>query len=253
MKNIEKNNFNSKKALTLLSLAITITVLLVLGGVIINATIGNNGLFSLAKKTKQDMEDTMSSKEQEINDLYSKLQVSSDGTITVNAETLQQIIDDRVDEKLATYETGVASRFSTVNGSISTLSSSVDSRLSTVNSSISTLSSTVSAIHNNPVSVYTARGYSNYWSFKYNVKDKGEGSVASRVPVVIAFGCQGTSNGGTECFCMTLTNAGINYTSSRCSATYDSSTSTVTVTASSSSNWAMMSVFYDSGLVTITS
>ena len=136
----KKIYLKDKKAITLLSMSITIIVMIIFGAVLINATIGNNGLCTLAKKTKNDMDDTMISKEQELRDLYSKLQVSADGTITVNADTLQEIIDNRI----ATQTASMANRIT----ELETAKSTLESQVSTLQSSNSTLTLQINALNN---------------------------------------------------------------------------------------------------------
>ena len=50
MRNLQKNR---QKGITLIALVITILVLIILAGVTINLTIGENGIFSKAKYAKE--------------------------------------------------------------------------------------------------------------------------------------------------------------------------------------------------------
>ena len=47
-------NLKSNKAITLIALVITIVILIILAGVLINVTLGNNGIINRAKNTVDD-------------------------------------------------------------------------------------------------------------------------------------------------------------------------------------------------------
>jgi len=51
---MEKRKFNSNKGITLIALVITIVVMLILAGVTINLTLGQNGIFTTAQKAAQN-------------------------------------------------------------------------------------------------------------------------------------------------------------------------------------------------------
>jgi len=59
----EKNKLQEQKAITLIALIITIVVMLILAGVTINLTLGQNGIFTTAQKARQNYTD---SQEQEL-------------------------------------------------------------------------------------------------------------------------------------------------------------------------------------------
>ena len=46
----------NKKGITLVSLVVTIIVLIILAGVSINLTLGENGIITMAKKARENME-----------------------------------------------------------------------------------------------------------------------------------------------------------------------------------------------------
>ena len=80
------------KAITLIALVITIVVLIILAVVTINLTIGNNGIFQRAKTAKEEYQNAQASEYDTINDAYGKIQVASDGTVTMNLDDLKTLI-----------------------------------------------------------------------------------------------------------------------------------------------------------------
>ena len=60
-------------AITLISLVITIVILVILAGVAINLTVGENGLLNKAKLAKQEYLNAQSSEEEQLNELYAYL------------------------------------------------------------------------------------------------------------------------------------------------------------------------------------
>ena len=74
-----KNN----KGITLVALVVTIIVLVILAGVSINLTLGNNGIITIAQKAKENMELAKEEEERELNELYTQLETgeSSSGNL----------------------------------------------------------------------------------------------------------------------------------------------------------------------------
>ena len=68
---------NEKKAITMIALVITIVILIILAGVLVNLTLSNNGLFSKSKLAKGEYESAVVDENTKINDLYSQLQVAT--------------------------------------------------------------------------------------------------------------------------------------------------------------------------------
>ena len=139
--------FRDKKAITIISLTITIIIMLILAGIIINTTIGENGLLNSAKRQKNSMDSIMESENNKLNELYGQLQVAADGTITVNAETLQQIIDSRI----ATQTSDLREENETLKTTVSSLTSqlsSLQTNDSAQTTKINNLTSTTSSLNN---------------------------------------------------------------------------------------------------------
>lgn len=78
-----------EKGITLIALIITIIIMLILAGVVINLTIGENGLFKTAKQAGKDYE-ISAIKEQIITDVYDK-QAQNEGDIS--EDNLKEILE----------------------------------------------------------------------------------------------------------------------------------------------------------------
>lgn len=79
----------NQQGITLIALIITIIIMLILAGVVINLTIGENGIFKMAKTAAKEYE-IASIKEQIMTDIYSK-QVENMGNIS--DDTLKKILE----------------------------------------------------------------------------------------------------------------------------------------------------------------
>ena len=73
MKNLLKNN----KGITLIALVVTIIILTILAGVSINLIIGDNGIITIAKRAKENIEITKIEEETELNELYTQLEAKN--------------------------------------------------------------------------------------------------------------------------------------------------------------------------------
>lgn len=62
------------KGITMISLAVTIIVLIILAGVTINTLVGDNGIITMAQKAKENTELAKLEEEQQLNNLYEELQ-----------------------------------------------------------------------------------------------------------------------------------------------------------------------------------
>lgn len=78
-----------ERGITLIALIITIIIMLILAGVVINLTIGENGLFKIAKQAGKDYE-IAAIKEQIITDVYDK-QAQNEGD--VSEDNLKEILE----------------------------------------------------------------------------------------------------------------------------------------------------------------
>jgi len=73
---------NKQKGITLVSLVLTIIVLIILAGVSISAILGEDGIVTLAKRTKENVQLSQIEEQTELNELYNQMKTepgSSDG------------------------------------------------------------------------------------------------------------------------------------------------------------------------------
>lgn len=98
------------KGITLISLVITIIILIILAGVGINLTIGENGIFNRAKFAKEDYNNAVISEEEQLNELYAYLSKDElpENTKDTDAGTIVRLPD--------AWQTGTPSYVSTANG-----------------------------------------------------------------------------------------------------------------------------------------
>lgn len=68
------------KGITLVSLVVTIIILIILAGVSLNLTLGEDGIITIAKKAKENMELAQIEEETKLNELY--IQLEEEGNIT---------------------------------------------------------------------------------------------------------------------------------------------------------------------------
>ena len=73
-----KNNYG----ITMVSLVVTIIILIILAGVSINLTLGDNRLITIAKKAKENMELAQIEEQSRLNELY--IQIGKDDEILGN-------------------------------------------------------------------------------------------------------------------------------------------------------------------------
>ena len=68
-----------EKGITLVTLVVTIIVLIILAGVSLNATLGENGIITQAQKAKENMELARVEEEEQLNSLYEELAKGGEG------------------------------------------------------------------------------------------------------------------------------------------------------------------------------
>lgn len=117
MKKILVKKLNNKKAITLISLVVTIVILVILAAVVINMTIGNNGLFNKTKLAKSEYVNASEKERKDIDVLTNDIDASignSREKVTVDKEeyeALKQTVSElsqRItnNEKNAKYHKG---------------------------------------------------------------------------------------------------------------------------------------------------
>ena len=91
MKNF-KNKIKNMKGVTLISLVVTIIILIIISSVSIGIILGNNGLIDRAKTAKSEYQNSVDEENKRLEEIYSSLLVATDGTVTIDYETLANTI-----------------------------------------------------------------------------------------------------------------------------------------------------------------
>ena len=96
---MKKRQVEDKKGITLIALVITIVVLIILAGVLINISLGNNGLFNKAKTAKEMYTNAQDYEETEIAKMTNQIDGYVDGNrgkITLTEEQYNAIVNKTV-------------------------------------------------------------------------------------------------------------------------------------------------------------
>ena len=80
------------KGITLIALVITIILLLILAGIVLNLTLGQNGIINLAKNAKNEYENAEKNEIKDLDKLYSSIKIANGSTITLTQEELDEYI-----------------------------------------------------------------------------------------------------------------------------------------------------------------
>ena len=99
--------FKSQKGVTLVALVITIIVLIILAGISINFILGNNGIITIAKKAKENIELAKIEEETELNEVYTQLASSNIGSGGTNYDAIA---------KLTEFKTAIANAIGEAGG-----------------------------------------------------------------------------------------------------------------------------------------
>ena len=87
-----KNKLKNVKSITLISLVVTIIILVIISSVSIGVILGNNGLIDRAKTAKSEYQNSVDEENKRLEEIYSSLLVATDGTVTIDYETLANTI-----------------------------------------------------------------------------------------------------------------------------------------------------------------
>ena len=87
------------KGITLISLVITIILLIILAGIAINLSIGENGLINYAKTAVDRYKKEEKNEKNKIDEIYSQILVAEDSKVTLTMEELNNYIDKKIEEK----------------------------------------------------------------------------------------------------------------------------------------------------------
>ena len=96
----KKTKIQENKAITLIALVITIIILIIIAGVTINLSVGENGIFNKAKYAQEEYSNSTVYEQEKLNELYSQLFVATndDAQITISVKDLNNLIQQKVDE-----------------------------------------------------------------------------------------------------------------------------------------------------------
>lgn len=96
----EKQRLEINKGITLIALIITIVILIIIAGVTINLSVGENGIFNKAKYAKEEYSNSTVYEQEKLNELYSQLFVATndDAQITISVKDLNNLIQQKVEE-----------------------------------------------------------------------------------------------------------------------------------------------------------
>lgn len=96
----EKQRLEINKGITLIALIITIVILIIIAGVTINLSVGENGIFNKAKYAKEEYSNSATYEQEKLNELYSQLFVATndDAQITISVKDLNSLIQQKVEE-----------------------------------------------------------------------------------------------------------------------------------------------------------
>lgn len=90
------------RGITLVALVITIIVLLILAGVTMYFTIGENGLIGMSSKAREEYEKEQEKEQVGLDNMYSQMLIATndDSKVTISVEDLNKIIEDKINEKV---------------------------------------------------------------------------------------------------------------------------------------------------------
>lgn len=92
----------NERAITLIALIITIIIMLILTGVVLNLVIGKNGLINIAKQAGKNYINAEEDERRKLEDIYSSILVATNGDsqITISMEDLNSLISGKVREEV---------------------------------------------------------------------------------------------------------------------------------------------------------
>ncbi len=101
MKNYLWCKFNNK-GITLISLIVTVIILLILAGIILNLTLGDRGILKIAKQARENYTNAQDKELADLENLYSQIKVATgdNSQLTISIEDLNRLIENKVKESL---------------------------------------------------------------------------------------------------------------------------------------------------------
>lgn len=88
----------NNRGITIISLVVTVILLIIVAGIGINLSLGENGIFNKTKYAKEKYLNAQKDEENKLNDLYSQMLVATgdDAKITISAKELKEIIQEEI-------------------------------------------------------------------------------------------------------------------------------------------------------------
>ena len=119
------------KGITLIALVVTIIVLIIISGVSISLILGNNGIINKAQEASINHQLAANLEQAKIDELYGQLKVATDGTVTLDMTTLNELMERKINDALSPG--GIIE--SKINDEINTHANSSNSENTTINRS----------------------------------------------------------------------------------------------------------------------
>ena len=120
MKEILKKN----QAITIVSLVVTIIILIILAGVSLNLTLGQNGIITKAKQAKENIELAKIEEETRLNELYMQMESEGINTGDISYDAITKLVEFKREIASAISDMGVATA---ENADASTMASNIRS------------------------------------------------------------------------------------------------------------------------------
>ncbi len=89
---------NNQNAITLIALIVTIIVMLILAGVVLNLTIGERGIFNLAQQAGNEYKQAEANEQKDLDDLYASIKVAGDSKVTLTMQELDEYINSKIQQ-----------------------------------------------------------------------------------------------------------------------------------------------------------
>lgn len=96
-----RNVIKQNKGITMVALVITIIIMIILVGISVNLTIGNNGIITKAKQAKKDIEEATLNEQVAMNELYDEMMIATGSTSdNISTDGIPDRIIEYIDAKL---------------------------------------------------------------------------------------------------------------------------------------------------------
>ena len=92
----------ANKAITLVAVMITVIIMLILAGIMMNFIIGEQGIIARITQTKEEHKKAEQDEKKDLEELYSQMKIATndDSQVTIKIEDLKELIQQQVEEKI---------------------------------------------------------------------------------------------------------------------------------------------------------